>query len=941
MLNIKRQIAEEAQLKSQAPPATESFRTLLLRYGLAVVLFLTIHGITLLLEYFQIKVNLTILLLIILAAVSWYGGKGPGITLSVLVMGMLFIRTPLPPESTFAKALFGYFSVFSLLVFIVWLISGRKIVSERLLNSEARYRHLFENNPLPMWVYDLETLRFLAVNDAATFYYGYSAKEFLAMTIKDIRPAETVPALLNNILKTNSTIDDADIWQHRKKNSELIDVEITSHELVFDGKAARLVSATDVTKRKQSEKELSNLAAIVESSSDAIVSADLQDIIISWNKGAEKIFGYSTAEAIGRNLSILYSSSESTKEFAPAAKAKQGKYIQQLETTLCRKDGTDLPVSLTVSPIKNAAGEVVAVSAIIHDVTQRKRTNTALRESEYKFRTLLESMSEGLLQVDGEDCIQFVNNCLCEMVGYAEDELIGRDWSFLLLDEERDLIKEINERRSKGISDRYEIRLRKKSGEILWVIVGGAPLINVEGLVVGSMGTFTDITERKRAEEQLLHDAFHDNLTGLANRTLFMDHLRLTIERHKRRPEAAFAVLFLDFDRFKIINDSLGHQEGDKLLIQIAERLTSALRPGDLVARLGGDEFTVLLSEIDHESEALIITERLQEKLKAPFDLSGREVFSSASIGLALSTSGHNSAEDMLRDADIAMYRAKSKGKAQYQVFDQAMRKSTLKQLQLETEMRYALERDEFCLHYQPIIKLDSNMLTGFEALVRWNHPDRGIISPLEFIPLAEETGLILPLGDWILRSGCRQLREWQAQGAIHPEAVISVNLSCKQFLQFDLAERIAATLKETGLAPSCLKLEITESYILENTATAIEIMHRLRALGVELSLDDFGTGYSSLSYLHSLPIDYLKIDRSFVSRLLDSPENAEIVHTIIKLAQNLKMQVVAEGIETAEQLATLQQLKCEYGQGYFFSKPLKASSAINFNRYAVLDAVV
>jgi diguanylate cyclase (GGDEF)-like protein len=405
----------------------------------------------------------------------------------------------------------------------------------------------------------------------------------------------------------------------------------------------------------------------------------------------------------------------------------------------------------------------------------------------------------------------------------------------------------------------------------------------------------------------------------------------MTIERAKRNNNSLYGVLFLDFDRFKVINDSLGHAEGDKLLKYIARRLEACTRAGDLVARLGGDEFVILLGELRETGEALFVAERIQNDLKSSFDLGGSEVFISTSIGITLSTSGHSRAEDMLRDADIAMYRAKAKGKAQYQVFDQEMHQQAVMQLQFETEMRHALERGEFCLYYQPIINLETNALAGFESLVRWNHPERGLVSPMVFIPTAEENRLILPLGRWIIYESCRQLREWQNDNPQTSSLMVSVNLSCKQFLQLDLAEQIAAILRETGLDPSCLKLEITESHIFENTEMAIATMNRLRALGVELSLDDFGTGYSSLSYLHRLPIDYLKIDRSFVNRMVESKENGEIVYTIIKLAQNLKMKVIAEGIETPEQLAQLHQLNCEYGQGYFFSKPLEAELTKDF----------
>jgi len=345
------------------------------------------------------------------------------------------------------------------------------------------------------------------------------------------------------------------------------------------------------------------------------------------------------------------------------------------------------------------------------------------------------------------------------------------------------------------------------------------------------------------------------------------------------------------------------------------------LMSGDEIVPLTPKEFKVLPLLIEN-------AERIQASLKNPFDLNGNEIFISLSIGIALSSSGHKRPEDMLRDADIAMYSAKAKGKARYQIFDQAMHEHASKQLQFETEMRHALENRDFLLHYQPIINLETETLIGFEALVRWKHSERGMIPPFEFIPAAEENNLILPLGQWILEESCRQLRRWQESNPAAANLSVSVNLSCKQFVQPDLAKQIAATLRKTGLDPHCLKLEITESHIMGNSEKAAVMMNELRALGVELSLDDFGTGYSSLSYLHRLPVDYLKIDRSFVIRMIDSEENSEIVHTIIKLARNLKMKVVAEGIETSEQHAQLKILNCEYGQGYLFSKPLEAEAA-------------
>ena len=422
--------------------------------------------------------------------------------------------------------------------------------------------------------------------------------------------------------------------------------------------------------------------------------------------------------------------------------------------------------------------------------------------------------------------------------------------------------------------------------------------------------------------------ASHDPLTRLPNRSVFTDHLEFAIKRARRFENYPFAVLFLDLDRFKNVNDSLGHTYGDRLLVAAARRLEACLRQVDVVARFGGDEFAVLLDGINDPDDAARVAEKIQREFAAPFDLAGQEVFTTVSVGIALGATGYERSEDVLRDADIAMYRAKDGGRARHKVFDRAMHERAVSRLRLENDLRRAVERREFEVYYQPILSLGTGDIYGFEALVRWQHPERGMVSPAEFIPAAEETGLIVPIGEWVLEEACRRMRDWQEQSPAAPALTLSVNVSGRQLAQPDLVERAERVLRETGFDARPLKLEITESVVMGSAEAAIVMLKRLRALGVSLSSDDFGTGYSSLSYLHRLPVNTLKIDRSFVGLVCAGDENAEIVRTIILLARNLGMEVVAEGIETKEQLEQLKGLKSDYGQGYLFSKPLNDVAA-------------
>ena len=448
-------------------------------------------------------------------------------------------------------------------------------------------------------------------------------------------------------------------------------------------------------------------------------------------------------------------------------------------------------------------------------------------------------------------------------------------------------------------------------------------LMDIAGSLITELELRSDLSQKRQTQEHLLYSTLHDALTGLPNRSLFTERLRHAMRRAARHPDDLFAVLFLDLDRFKEVNDNLGHFAGDELLRAVARRLEACLRPEDTVARLSGDEFAILLESITETSDAGRVAERIEEALSFSINLAGAEVTTSASMGIVTSSMMHDQPEQLLRSADMAMYRAKAAGRARYEMFDRAMHTDALERLQLETDLRRAVELGEFTLHYQPLVSLRTGQITGFEALVRWKHPDRGLIHPAEFIPVDEETGLIVPIGRWVLMEACKQIKDWQRA---HPRAeplTIGVNLSVKQFSQPDLVDQLSQVIEATGVLPSSLRLEITESAIIDKGRFATAILSQIRELGAQVYLDDFGTGYSSLSYLHGLPIDAIKIDRAFVSSMDTDDKNLRLVRTILTLAEIVGVRAEAEGISTAEQLRELRALNCAQGQGYLFSAPI------------------
>ncbi|NOX91586.1 MAG: EAL domain-containing protein [Gammaproteobacteria bacterium] len=560
------------------------------------------------------------------------------------------------------------------------------------------------------------------------------------------------------------------------------------------------------------------------------------------------------------------------------------------------------------------------------ETREREKAQAALGESEDKFHILAETTDSAIIVF--RERFLYTNPAFRRITGYAHNEILKLGLIDLISEDSRQFISHLIHQYEQGNAEnlREELRILDKEGNEHWLFLTSS-LIRFEGQPAG-LATAFDITERKRMEDQLRHQAFHDKLTGLPNRALFLDRLEQAISRSNRH-ECQFAVLFIDLDRFKPINDSLGHLVGDKLLQEIARRLQHRLRAEDTITRLGGDEFTVLLEELHHPDYAILIARTIQEIICKPCIIEGNEVTVTASIGIALCDTRYKKAENILRDADIAMYRAKVSGKGQYAIFDSSMHERAVSLLELESDMRRAIERTEFELYYQPIIQLKTGQISGFEALIRWNHPQRGLVSPDEFIPIAEDTGLINDIGDWVLEDACRLMKKWQKQLGKCAMPTININVSGRQIACGGLVQKVAAALQKNQIDGANLKLELTESMVMENPGMASSMITELKQYHVQTAIDDFGTGYSSLSYLHQFPIDTLKIDRSFINELKTDGTNAEIVNTIVMLAHNLGLDVVAEGIEEEYQLQHLRSVGCDFAQGYYFAKPIPAGEAL------------
>lgn len=689
----------------------------------------------------------------------------------------------------------------------------------------------------------------------------------------------------------------------------------------------------------------------MEASTNGIVIADMRlsdRPLIYVNPAFERMSGYQSTEILGKNCRFLQGTARDEERNLAARQTMRAALDQGVPCSIVlynfRKDGTPFWNELFMAPIFDAEGNLTHCVGVQNDVTARveaeaalqrahdelehrvaERTET-LRQQEQFLRKVLDTDPNLIFVKNAEGAYTLGNQALADVYGTTPEDLIGKtDADFNSNAEEVAQFREddcdvIRFRREKFIAAE---QITDSAGRKRWMQTVKRPLASPDGSVSQLLGICADITARKEAEDQIEYQAFHDTLTDLPNRALLLNRMGQALNRAARSGNAV-GVLFVDLDNFKVINDSLGHDAGDTLLKTVSERLHGCIRSGDTVARLGGDEFVILLEELSGADEATAVAERATELIHESFRLGDRDVFPSASIGLTVTALGdERSAADLLRDADTAMYQAKLQGKGRSALFDASMNTRVQERLELETDMRRALANDEFIVHYQPIVDLQTGKLSGLEALVRWQHPTRGMVSPAKFIPIAEETGLVVPLGKWVLRQACMEAKRWQIEYPDNAHLMMSVNLSIRQMMEPHLVDEVASILQETGLASHLLKLEITESMMLQDTAATIETMTALQELGIRLAIDDFGTGYSSMSYLSQLPLNTLKIDRSFINRIGVSGGDEAIVRTILSLARTLRLSVTCEGIETQEQLTYLQELGCDLGQGYLMHKPL------------------
>jgi diguanylate cyclase (GGDEF)-like protein/PAS domain S-box-containing protein len=798
------------------------------------------------------------------------------------------------------------------------------LLLRRMQVWELRYQELFDANPQPLWVYDLESLEFLAVNEAACRSYGYSRDEFMSLTIKDISPSEDVTKLQQSVKATRGFAETG-VWHHRKKDGTVIEVELTSNNLRFSGRAARLVLAQDVTQRLAAERTLRYSESLLRAASRVAAigawSYDPDSELFSCSPELYEFFGLPPSgplrhqdlrqvehpddrERIARNWQQALAGARYDIEYR-IVKGGQVRWLREVGEFE-----------------RDAQGRLLRGVGVVQDITEDRAREVVIRHQ----AQALEQSPSIVVLTDTAGVIEYVNRRFTEVTGYSAKEAIGRHSNLLKSGLLRDdTYAELWRTITSGRVWRGEFPDRKKSGELYWEQAVIAPIRDEQGTITHFVKLAEDITDKKELSERLEYLAFYDPLTGLANRALLMDRLEQALAVAKSSGRSV-AVAFVDLDDFKLINNSLGSAVGDQLLIEVAQRLTGVLRDDDTVARFGGDEFALLLDRLAAAQDASLVVERALSAMSKPFTIAEQPIYASASIGVAVFPADADTGPALIRHAGVALSRAKQEGRRRYQFFTPELNEQLLEQVQLVSAMRQGLARGEFFLHYQPRVDLGTGQIMSLEALLRWRHPTLGLIPPGRFIPLAEQSDLILELGQEVLRQACQQLRHWLDEGLT--AVPVAINLSAKELGQADIVQKIRRRLQEAGLPPHYLEIEITESAAMSEVEQTAGALDALQALGVSIAIDDFGTAYSSLNYLKRLPVQALKIDRGFVAELNESAtvQDTAVIRAIIGLGQSYDLMVVAEGVETEFQRASLQRMGCRYGQGYLFARPVPAA---------------
>ena len=781
-------------------------------------------------------------------------------------------------------------------------------------------------------IYIVQNSKFVYVSELYQKITGYSDAELIGeYSLKNIYPEDRDRVRHQAIRCLKKESFEPYEYRFIRKDKELRHILETVTSIMFEGKRATLGSFMDITERKVIEEKYKS---ILEDIQEGYFEVDLKGNFTFFNDSVCRVLGYDREELIGMNNRQYTTDEENANQVYRAFNQvyQTGIPLKEFAWNITRKDGAKRYIEGSISLLKDSFGKPIGFRGVTHDITERKEAENALRQSEEKYRSILENIQEAYFEVDLKGHFTFFNDSLCRLTGCFKEELLGASYTkFSDKENSKNVFQAFNKVYNTGDpTEGFDWCITRKDGTKRYIEASVSLKKRSTGSPLGFKGVIRDITERKRIEQELNHMATHDTLTGLPNRLMFsqlLDHAIQSAQRNQRQ----LAVLFIDLDRFKIINDSLGHEAGDTLLKEMAARLKGSLRTVDVVSRLGGDEFIILMEDFHELKQVETLAQKILSTIIKPMVIMGEECRVTASIGISVYPKDGQDEQSLMKNADIAMYFAKEAGKNNFQFYSENLRTMSNERLTIETNLRHAMERNEFYLDYQARLDLRTRAITGVEALLRWNNPYLGAVTPTQFIPIAEETGMIVPIGRWVLKTACAQSVAWQKQGL--PPVCMSVNLSLRQLVNENFLDDVKSILQETGMPPNLLELEITESTVMHNPERLVPVLTKIKEMGIRMAIDDFGTGYSSLAQMKNFPINTLKVDRSFIRNLPEDNDNRAITEAVIIMGKSLKLKVVAEGVETREQEKFLKDQICDEMQGFFFSKPISPEGFANLLR--------